>query len=127
MNDRILRTSAVTFLTLAATAVLTLGCTHNPYARDIAFTQEWAYQRQRDREQRPQIDELVLLGDEEGARASVKVDERGRPYLNVFEKRGISADLDAAHDEVEVGLKYKKEWGPKRPPRPIPKGRRTLE
>lgn len=117
----------VSVLILAAIALATLGCANDPYARDTVFSDEWAHQRRRDAAAaRPKVDELVLLGDDEGARASVKVDERGRPYLNVFEKRGISADLDVDHDEVEVGLKYEKAWGPKPHPHPIPQGHRTL-
>lgn len=109
-------------------AIATLGCAHDPRARDKVFSDDWAYQRYRDQERRPRVDQLVLFGDEDGAHASVKVDERGRPYLNFFEKRGISADLDVDHDEVEVGLKYKRAWGgaKKDAPRTIPEGHRIL-
>ena len=95
--------------------ILVAGCVHNYAAREQPFTKEWAYQRYRDRVERPRVEELVIVGGDEGARASVKVDKRGKPYLNFWKKRGISADLDVDHDEVEVGIQYEREWVGRRP------------
>jgi hypothetical protein len=98
---------------LIVAGILATGCGTTHVKREQPFTKEWAYQRERERSVRPPVEELVIVGGEDGARASVKVDKRGKPYLNFWKKRGISADLDVDHDEVEVGLKYEREWGSK--------------
>ena len=59
-------------------------------------------------------DELVLVGEEGGARAAVELDEKGRPKLNVGKKRGFSADIDIDRDEADVTFKYELEWGRKK-------------
>ena len=56
-------------------------------------------------------DELVLVGREGGMRAAVRMDEKGKPRLNVGKWSGLSADIDIDPDDAKILLKYKLGWG----------------
>jgi len=96
---------------LVAAACASNGIVHRPFTKDWTYHQERRSEMER-REQR-QADELVLIGEKEGARAAVELDEKGKPKLNVGRKRGFSADIDVDTDEADVMFKYEWEWGRK--------------
>jgi hypothetical protein len=101
-------------------ALVSGGCVHSPHSAR-PFTEEWVRDQDRvaafeRRKARLKGDEIVLVGNKEGARAAVQMDDKGRPRLNVGKRRGLSADLDLDPEEAEVEVKYK--WGWKgKPPR----------
>jgi hypothetical protein len=121
-------TAAMALLGLLLLPMLSLGCSHNPSARESPFSREWAHQRQRDTDGRLEKKEHVLMGNEKGPRAAIETDKKGRPRLNIGKQRGISADVDVGSNAAEVGVKYKIDWGGAKSdqPRPIPEGHRTI-
>lgn len=93
---------------------LLAACAHQGRV-PTAFTDEWTQQNRKqaafeERQARIKSDELVLVGNKDKARAAVRVDEKGKPRINIGKRKGLSADVDVGSDEADVKLKYKFEW-----------------
>lgn len=105
---------------LVPAVLIATGCV-TQLPRDKPFTKAWyAHQRNerefQERKKRISGGELVLMGQQDAARAAIQLDEEGKPKLNVGKRKGLSADIDADLDEASVFFKYK--WGWKTRPKP---------
>ena len=94
--------------------IFAAGCLHTPQY-DRAFTQDWAHCVDKEREMQSRKDHIAgkkraLVGKDDGARAAIEMDEKGRPKLNVGKKSGLSADVDMHGLEPDVTVKYGFRW-----------------
>lgn len=108
-------------LTLFILVVAASGCLRDP-AVERAFSKKWAHQMRSEKEHaarkaRLKGEGIKLFGKQGAAKAAVKMDEEGKPRLNVGKGGKISADLDVRHGKPDVEVKYKLKWKQPRPKR----------
>lgn len=97
--------------------VLICGCASQGIHYKPAFSDEWAEERKhvKEQSQASKKEAWVVAGTEDKPKASVYLDEKGRPKLRLGRDGRVSADIDIDSDSAGGELRYKRPLARPRP------------
>ena len=89
---------------------LICGCASRGIHYKAAFSDQWAKEQRHVEEQsrRAKKNAWVVAGTEDKPKASIYMDEKGRPKLRLGKDAGVSADVDIDSDNVGGEVRYKR-------------------